>query len=360
MATRVPVVIGANNNIRKIEAGNTIDPTYLPTAGNSFATIDCPSGTDPVADSTSDTLTLLAGTGITITGDSAADSVTIANTASVATDAIFDAKGDLAAGTGANTATKLTVGANDYFLVPDSSVANGLKWVTPSATRTILGLNTGDSPIFATPSVTSINVGSTSTTLTESSAGNLAIEGNLVYRAGGTDVPLTDGGTGSSTAAAARIALGVPRTLFDHYADETTPSTAADTLYTDTIAAATLTTNGDKLVGCYSGSSLSNANEKILDITWGGTGIWGGTFEVNLAEWHIDFVIIRVSNTAIRCSTRWTAGVGTYYSEVNYIELTGLNLTTNGYALALNAETTVSAGDVTARLGYCQYIPAYA
>ncbi len=31
MATRVPVIIGANGNIRKIEAGNTIDPTYLPS-----------------------------------------------------------------------------------------------------------------------------------------------------------------------------------------------------------------------------------------------------------------------------------------------------------------------------------------
>src|SRR3990172_2700788 len=44
--------------------------------GNSFATIDCPSGTDPVADSSSDTLQLLAGAGLEITGDSASDSVT--------------------------------------------------------------------------------------------------------------------------------------------------------------------------------------------------------------------------------------------------------------------------------------------
>jgi hypothetical protein len=49
-------------------------------ASNSFATIDCPSGTDPVADSATDTLQLLAGAGIAITGDSTADSVTIAGT----------------------------------------------------------------------------------------------------------------------------------------------------------------------------------------------------------------------------------------------------------------------------------------
>jgi len=62
---------------------------------------------------------------------------------------------------------------------------------------------------------TALGVGSlelgnaTDTTLARSSAGNMTIEGNLVYRAGGTDVPITDGGTGSSTAADARTALAV-------------------------------------------------------------------------------------------------------------------------------------------------------
>lgn len=46
---------------------------------NSFNTIDAPAGTDPVADSTSDTLTLTC-TGATCTGDSATDTLTIAVT----------------------------------------------------------------------------------------------------------------------------------------------------------------------------------------------------------------------------------------------------------------------------------------
>jgi hypothetical protein len=52
----------------------------------------------------------------------------------------------------------------------------------------------------------------TDTTLARASAGNLSIEGNIVYRAGGTDVPVTDGGTGASTAAAARTNLAAAGT----------------------------------------------------------------------------------------------------------------------------------------------------
>lgn len=49
---------------------------------------------------------------------------------SVATDAIFDAKGDLAVGTGADTAAKLTVGGNEQIVVADSTTATGLRWTS--------------------------------------------------------------------------------------------------------------------------------------------------------------------------------------------------------------------------------------
>lgn len=49
-------------------------------------------------------------------------------------------------------------------------------------------------------SATTIELGHASdTTLARSSAGNVSVEGNLIYRAGGTDVPVADGGTGVST-----------------------------------------------------------------------------------------------------------------------------------------------------------------
>lgn len=77
--------------------------------------------------------------------------------------------------------------------LPNSSVA-----------RAALGLGTGDSPQF-----TGIELGAaTDTTLTRASGGDINIEGNIAYRAGGTDVPVTDGGTGVSTLTDGGVLLG--------------------------------------------------------------------------------------------------------------------------------------------------------
>ena len=93
--------------------------------------------------------------------------------------------------------------------VTDSNfiVGDGANWVaeTGATARTSLGLGTGDSPQF-----TGIEVGhATDTTVTRASAGDLNVEGNIVYRAGGTDVAVADGGTGSGTAGGARTNLGL-------------------------------------------------------------------------------------------------------------------------------------------------------
>lgn len=49
------------------------------------------------------------------------------------------AKGDLYAGSAANTYTKLAVGANNTVLTADSSTATGLKWSTVSTSPTFVG-----------------------------------------------------------------------------------------------------------------------------------------------------------------------------------------------------------------------------
>lgn len=52
---------------------------------------------------------------------------------SVATDTIWDTKGDLAAATGADAAVKVAVGSNGQILTADSTQTAGIKWAAPAS-----------------------------------------------------------------------------------------------------------------------------------------------------------------------------------------------------------------------------------
>ena len=111
--------------------------------------------------------------------------------------------GAILLGNGSSAISETAVLADGEMLVGDGSGAPSVE--SGATLRTSIGVGTGDSPQF-----TGLEIGHASdTTLARSSAGNLSIEGNLIYRAGGTDVPITDGGTGASTAGNARTNLGL-------------------------------------------------------------------------------------------------------------------------------------------------------
>ena len=127
------------------------DNTWAVVAGgasDSFATIDVAGQSSVVADSSTDTLTLVAGTGITITTDAGADSITITNSGSAANtfstvavagqnNVVADSSTDtltLAAGTGISITTNdgtdtvtitstVSAGVTDFSALTDATSA---------------------------------------------------------------------------------------------------------------------------------------------------------------------------------------------------------------------------------------------
>lgn len=75
-----------------------------------------------------DITAVTAGTGIS--GGGTGGDVTITNSMATA----IDAKGDLIAGTGSDTFSRLAVGTNGQVLTADSTASTGIKWATPAST----------------------------------------------------------------------------------------------------------------------------------------------------------------------------------------------------------------------------------
>ena len=76
-ATSIPIDSGGTYGGSAVNVQDALEELETTVSGQyAFSTIDTPSGTDPVADSTSDTLTLATGGPITITGDNTSDTIT--------------------------------------------------------------------------------------------------------------------------------------------------------------------------------------------------------------------------------------------------------------------------------------------
>ena len=110
--------------------------------------------------------------------------------------------GGVLLGSGTSAVTAMSVLADSEMIVGDGSTDPVAE--SGATLRTSIGVGTGDSPQF-----TAVNVGAaTDTTLARSGAGDLTVEGNAIYRAGGTDVPVADGGTGASSLTDGGVLLG--------------------------------------------------------------------------------------------------------------------------------------------------------
>jgi hypothetical protein len=121
--------------------------------------------------------------GVGISGGGTSGTVTITNSMATA----IDAKGDLVAGTGADTFAKLTVGANNTILTADSTTATGLKWATPAGgggkVLQVIQATTTTSTTIASTTQTDTNLTATITpTLSTSKVLVLATSPANLYR----------------------------------------------------------------------------------------------------------------------------------------------------------------------------------
>ena len=151
--------------------------------------------------------------------------------------------GGILLGSGTSAITAMAVLSDGEMIVGDGTTDPVAE--SGATLRTSIGVGTGNSPQF-----TAIELGHASdTTIARSSSGVVTIEGNVIYRAGGTDVPVTDGGTGiSTTPANGTILMGNGSTYVNGAITEGSNITVTNGSGSVTIAAADTNTMGSGFV----------------------------------------------------------------------------------------------------------------
>lgn len=151
--------------------------------------------------------------------------------------------------------------------------------------------------------LTVANGGTGATTLTGIVKGNgtsafsEATEGSDYWKPGGTDVAVADGGTGSSTAATARVALSINELLKTITTQGANSGTGETDLATYSVAGGKLAATGDSVWFEASGTFAANANNKTVRVRFGSgatTQVFStGISTANNLQWTIRGRIIR-------------------------------------------------------------------
>jgi hypothetical protein len=254
-ATDDVAILGSGATTVTRTDGNTItiSSTDNNTVTNAFSTIATTSGTNPVAGSTSDTLTLTAGTGISVTGDSATDTVTFANTG-VTSVAGTDNEVTVSASTGS-----VTIGLPDNVTIGGALTVTGD--LTVNGTTTTLNTDTlavEDNLIVLNSNVTGTPSLDAGLEVERGTYTNAKIYWNETANAWYLSTP----GDNSDAATNAEISTGGSINLFNTISDGSntaTPDSATDTL---TFAAGTglsVAVNGTTDTVTYSLDSSSTA-----------------------------------------------------------------------------------------------------
>jgi len=280
-----------------------------------------------IANDQGDITGVTAGTGIS--GGGTSGTVTITNSMATA----IDAKGDLIAGTGADTFDRLASGTTGQILSVDTTTTTGLKWITP---------NPGD--------ITAVNVTSPITGGGTSGDVTIGIQDASTTQKG--SVQLSDStSTTSSTLAATPTAV---KAAYDLANTASTTATAA-------IPKSTVTTAGDLIVA--TGSSAVTrlgigTNGQVLQSN-GTTATWAtpssGAY-TTLASGTLSGTTVTISSISgsykelILLITNFRPGAANYPLYLQFNGDTGSNY---GDTTATDA-TNISYGSARARMTAAQ------
>lgn len=212
------------------------------------------------------------------------------------TNAISGGTITLAATASSGTPNFIIKGSGTFALRPTTNGTNAIRLQDSAGTGNVLVADT-----------TNLRIGIAKTTPTVT----LDVGGIIGLLAGGSTTIAKAGGT-----------------IFNHFADAGNTTTAETDLYSDSIPASALGTNGDKLDATYGCIFVNSTSTKQLKLYFGGTAIFDtGALTISASsEISMEVLIIRVSSTVVRYVVRAvTTGASTgAYSAVG--ELTGLTL----------------------------------
>lgn len=149
---------------------------------------------------------------------------------------------------------------------------------------------------------------------------------------------------------------------FDHFADANNTTTTETDLYSDTLTAGKLATNGDKVFIDYGGTFTGAATAtQRLKIYFGGTVVADtGALAVNTGTpaWGAKTLCIRESSSVVRCNTNIDTGTTVLSASSYYTRVTGLTLS-NTQVIKITG-TAAGAGaassQITATQGNIRYL----
>lgn len=149
--------------------------------------------------------------------------------------------------------------------------------------------------------------------------------------------------------------------MFKHFVDAGNGTTVETDLYTDSVLANTLASNGDSIEAIYDGIYFGSTSSKQIQLYFDGVVVYDSTalaVATSVKGWRIHAHLVRVSATVVRVGVVHT-GQGFATQRVGYTEATGLTLTNantlkiTGTASAAGAATN----DIVAKTAVVRFLP---